>query len=139
VIGRAASAPVVDASVATKLLLREEFSGLARALYDQSARLNEPLIAPSLFPNEVMNAVYRRLRRGLLTGDAAEEAIRLFSALSFVIISPIDLPQRAFVFARTHNLPSIYDGLYVVLAQDIGAELWTADQRLLNALGDAAP
>ena len=34
---------------------------------------------------------------------------------------------------------SDYDSLYVVLAQLLNVELWTADQRLLQMIGAAAP
>lgn len=129
----------MDASTAVKLVLREEYTDSALALYDDAASRRRPVFAPSLLPNEVTNAIYRQLRRSRLTGIEAEEAVARFFALSFVLRSPADRPQRAFTFARTHNLPSIYDSLYVVLAQDLGGELWTADQRLLNALGGAAP
>ena len=55
------------------------------------------------------------------------------------MLSPPDLPQEAYAFAKRHRLGAIYDSLYVVLARDLGAVLWTDDQSLLNALGSAAP
>ena len=38
------------------------------------------------------------------------------------------------VFAKRQGLATVYDSLYVVLAQMLGGELWTADQRLLAAV-----
>ena len=133
------SVQVVDASVGVKWLLLEDLTPHADALYRNSLRNGRLLYAPAVFPNEVTNAIYQWLRRGLTTNDKAQELVARFLGLTFVLRSPANLPQRAFTFARTHNLPSIYDSLYVVLAQDIGTELWTADQRLLYALGGAAP
>ena len=49
------------------------------------------------------------------------------------------LYEHALAFAQRFTLPSVYDALYAVLAQRGGVELWTADQRLLSALGAGAP
>ena len=40
--------------------------------------------------------------------------------------------------AQAASLPSLYDSLYVVLAEVVNTELWTADQTLVRALGDSA-
>ena len=42
------------------------------------------------------------------------------------------------IFARTHRLLTIYDSLYALLPQMVGAELWTADQRLLQLVASIA-
>lgn len=54
-------------------------------------------------------------------------------------MTPPDLYPRAFAFACDDKLPSICDSLYVVAAQLMEVELWTADRRLLLALGSGAP
>jgi predicted nucleic acid-binding protein len=68
-----------------------------------------------------------------ITEAEAERALAAFLSL------PITLLVRAFAFAKTHRLPSIYDSLYVVLAQMTNTELWTGDKRLINAVGKVAP
>ena len=55
------------------------------------------------------------------------------------VLTPPDLYERAFTFAHTHGLVSSYDCLYVVFAQLVGVELWSADERLLNAVAGIAP
>jgi hypothetical protein len=52
---------------------------------------------------------------------------------------PPGLYARAVTFARVNQLPTVYDSLYVVLAQDLGADLWTADRRLLRQIAAVAP
>lgn len=37
------------------------------------------------------------------------------------------------------RLPTIYDAIYVVVAQELQIPLWTDDRRLLNALGTDFP
>ncbi|MFN8559160.1 MAG: hypothetical protein U0531_18090 [Dehalococcoidia bacterium] len=51
----------------------------------------------------------------------------------FSFVAPAELYERAFRFARSYDLPSM-DSLAVVLAHILGAELWTADRRLLSAI-----
>ena len=53
--------------------------------------------------------------------------------------SPPGLYLGAFAFAKTHHQRGIYDVLYVVLAQELGTELWTADLALIVAIGSTAP
>lgn len=55
-------AVVVDASLAVKGLVREEFSDQARALEEDSNRDQAALTAPPHFFSEVPNAIYQRVR-----------------------------------------------------------------------------
>ena len=63
----------------------------------------------------------------------------LFLLLPIRLEAPPDLYPRALAFARTHGLRATYDGVYVALAQILGAEVWTADERLVRDLGTSAP
>ncbi len=74
-----------------------------------------------------------------MTERESREALNDFLDLGVALLSPPQLYPRAFAFAGAHGLPSVYDAMYVVLAQTLGSELWTADQRLLSAIGQAAP
>ena len=141
VVSRTAIA-VVDASVAVKWLFVEELTAQARALLAREQRANRPLRAPSLLPNEVANAIHRRLRRGLITDVQADVAVAEAAVLlagSVELVTPADLPWQAFAFAKALGLGAIYDALYVILSQRLGAELWTADRTLFNAVGRTAP
>jgi predicted nucleic acid-binding protein len=134
---------VVDASVALKRVLAEEFTEQSRSLFAQSLQDRHPLVAPPLLPSEVGNALYQRLRTTLpsrkLTEAEADRALAAFLLLPITLLVPEDLYARAFTFAKTHRLPSLYDSVYVVLAQLLNTELWTADQRLLSAVATSAP
>lgn len=134
---------VIDSSVAVKLLLEEEFSDQAQALHEASLQAGRILFAPPHFSGEVCNALYQRLRTSVasrnITEREAEHALSTFLRLPIRAVSSSELYQRAFVFAKNNHLPSMYDSLYVVAAQMVDAELWTADRRLFNALGPAAP
>jgi len=130
---------VVDASVVVKLVLDEPRSDLARRLYEQSVDTGQRLVAPTILPNEVINAVYRQLRRGGLAEARADAAVAQFLDLAVNLLAPPDLARAAYAYAKLHHLGVIYVALYVVLARDLGADFWTDDQRLLNTLRSSAP
>jgi predicted nucleic acid-binding protein len=45
----------------------------------------------------------------------------------------------ALEFATRFNRPKAYDAQYLALADLLGCELWTADRRLVNAVGGKLP
>jgi predicted nucleic acid-binding protein len=130
---------VVDASVAVKWVLVESLSDRAERLYEDCFQAQRPPMAPALLPNEVINAIYRQLHRGGLAERDADAAVARFARLSVWLLAPSGLPEDAYAFAKRHQLGAIYDALYVVLAQRLGAELWTDDLGLLSSVGTAAP
>lgn len=122
-----------------KLVILEEFSDRALALYRAAARRQDRIVGPPVLPAEVANAVYQRFRRRDLSLAEANIAVAQFVQLAIMIETPPDLVPRAYAFARNHQLKSIYDCLYVVLADHLSAELWTADRRLFDAVAAVAP
>jgi predicted nucleic acid-binding protein len=134
-------AVVVDASVAIKWIVAEEFADQAEALLIDHASL--PIVCPPPLASEVTNALYQRTHRSdpatHLTIDEAHDALVRFLAVGVELVSPPDLYERAFAFARTHRLPNVYDSLSIALAQVLEVDLWTDDRELLAAIGPAAP
>jgi predicted nucleic acid-binding protein len=132
---------VVDASVALKWLIEEEYSDAAASLMEDSLNVGTVIVGPPHLPGEVANALYRRMQRSQnsITRPEAEEALATFLALPIQIISSQELYARAFAFALHAGLSSLYDSIYVVLAQLMGVELWTDDRRLLSVLARTAP
>lgn len=135
------AAVVVDASVALKWVVPEEFSEQAVALLAHQA--HQPLVGPPALLSEVTNTLYQRTRRRdeatRLTPREAEQALAQILAIGIQIVSPDDVYEQAFAFARAHGLPDVYDTLYVVLAEMLGTDFWTDDRKLLQAVRSAAP
>ena len=127
----------VDASVAAKWFLQEEWADRARALLRDTLNADELIVAPSLLPYEVTNILRQRLR-----GDAPiplEQAIVHlddFLSVPIELRSPPWLHRRALILADTFGLPAAYDAHYVALAEDLDCVLWTDDRRLLRIVGD---
>lgn len=122
-------------------MLDEPNSDRAAGLYARSITTERPLLAPSLLRNEVANAVYRQLRRGLISETTADAAIARFSDLSLDVqfVDPPGLAERAYILAKRHRLGAIDDSLYVVLAEELVADLWTDDRKLINAVARTSP
>lgn len=128
-----------DASVAAKWSFVEEYSGEARALLRDALAQQEPIVAPPLLPSEVANIIRQRMRQGQVQLDEARALLAQFLALPISLQTPQTLYDQSLVLADQHNLPAVYDAHYVALAELLGATLWTADQRLLRALGGRLP
>jgi predicted nucleic acid-binding protein len=132
---------VVDASAAIKWVVEEEFSEQAEVLLDDAA--TSAIVGPPALITEVANALFQRTRRRdpdtRLTVAEAQLALDRFLGLGIQLLSSDALYQEAFAFGRQHGLPDLCDTLYVVLAQRVGAELWTDDRKLLDAVRVPAP
>jgi predicted nucleic acid-binding protein len=130
---------VVDASVAVKWVVDEPFSEQAAALCYDAIQARERIIAPPHFQSEVVNAIYQRVRATEptkhLTADEARTAVATFLKWPVELLAPAGLYETALDFARTHRLPSVYDSLYLVLAELLDAAFWTADRKLIAAVG----
>lgn len=120
---------VVDASVAVKWLLPEALSAEAQALVTPE---NE-LLAPALLPAEVGNALVKRARTDNLFPGVAEELFADFRQAP-VAYRPIEpLLEPALSLALGHRA-SLYDCLYLALAEASDAKLVTADRRFLDTI-----
>ncbi len=131
---------LLDTSVALKLVRRdEELSDLADALVRDCIRTSRRLLIPPLLLIEATNALHQRVRRRSLSFAEAVSAISELGQLPLQQVQPPAIYERALAFAEGHQIPSAYDALYVVTAQVLGVDLWTADQKLLNTLGTRTP
>jgi predicted nucleic acid-binding protein len=127
----------VDATVAGKWLLPEEYSEEALDLIEETARAGERVVAPQLLPVEVANILRQRMRREGLALDQARLLLARFFAFRVTLRSSAALQDRALQLATTYDLPAVYDAHYVALAQQLDCDLWTDDRRLLRGLDGA--
>jgi predicted nucleic acid-binding protein len=132
---------VVDASVAIKWVVQEEFSAEAEALLDDAP--TSSIVGPPALLIEVANALYQRTRRSdpqtRLSMAQAEAALARFLGFGIRLAIAEELYQQAFAFARDRGLPNLYDSMYVVLAQQFSSTLWTDDRKLLDVTWRVAP
>jgi predicted nucleic acid-binding protein len=130
----------LDASVAIKLILDEDGSNQAKALYRSMLLIRTPIVAPPLMPIEVTNIMRQQMRgpRGLSQAEATN-LLEEFLALSFTIYNPLELHLQALILADTHALPATYDAHYLALAELMSCDFWTADQRLVQQVRSDLP
>ena len=122
---------VVDASVITKWIVPEEDHELAELIY----RGEFELIAPAHWHAEVANALWKKQRlRGDITLDEAHEGHRRLSRLRLMTRPLAAFEDAAFTLALDTGV-TVYDALYIALAQQEKCRFVTADDRLVDMLG----
>ncbi len=120
---------VVDASVLVDLLAGTDLAPAARA-----ALGGKVMHAPAHLDVEVLSALGRLNRGGLLDDDDAERALH---ALSTAPVTRHHLPDLvAGAWSRRADL-RLADALYVELAHRLGMPLLTSDRRLARASSGA--
>lgn len=129
-----ASHIVVDSGVILAAMLPDEpLREQAKHLLLQWEGSTVQLAAPSLCRYELVAVLRRTVNQQRIAPD---EGQRL---LARVLAYPIDyhldnaLLQRGYELATLLNRPSAYDAQYLALAERLGCECWTADERLYNA------
>lgn len=125
---------VIDASIAFKWEVAEPHSDKAQQLRDDFRNAVHELLTPDLFPTEVANALLVAERRGrLLPGQGPLLLADVLTTLPRIHPSLPDLVPRAYAIAELTKA-SVYDCLYVALAEREKCELITADDKLVKKL-----
>jgi predicted nucleic acid-binding protein len=127
-------AVVVDASLATKWVVEESHSVEALSLLSQWSSHGTYVLAPIFLVFEIVNAIYKRVFRGQLTPEEARSALATMLRVNIRLNHNSGLHARALELASQFGRPSAYDAHYLALAEREGCELWTADERLWNAV-----
>jgi predicted nucleic acid-binding protein len=121
-------AVVIDASVAIKWVIDEPFSGQAASLLAGWA-----MCAPAHWQAEAANALWAQVARG---SWLAEEAVERLATLAEAPVEPVPLAKlldRALDLAiALHS--TVYDSLYVALAESRGIPLISDDRKLLRKM-----
>ncbi|HEY5314933.1 MAG TPA: type II toxin-antitoxin system VapC family toxin [Pirellulales bacterium] len=124
---------VLDASVALKWVFGEEGSDKALQLRAEFVLGVHDILAPDIFAIEVGHALSKAHRQRKISEDEAHAYfIDLLSTPPRLYPSASLLP-RAYEFAL-QSRASLYDCLYLALAEQSGCSLLTADQRLIQNL-----
>lgn len=120
---------VVDASVAAKWFVEEEYSAAALSILGGPAQLH----APDFMLLEMDSIITKWIRRGAIgvdEGSDLRDALRQYPIQLHSFQSFLD---SAFAIASQTG-QSVYDSLYVALAAGLKGKMVTADRRLYDAL-----
>jgi predicted nucleic acid-binding protein len=123
---------VIDANIAVRCLLPIG-EGLEVRCVQKWKRGGVTLAAPDLWLIEVTSAMRRAVSVGLISMDEALTSLDDISALDVQLLAiEISLCKSAFQWATRLNQSKAYDGLYLALAERLGEEFWTGDERLYH-------
>ena len=89
-----------------------------------------PLSAPGHFDAEVVSALMRLHRRGVLDHDDVAAFVQLVVAVDIHRVAAAPLAERV---VELRDAVAVPDAWYVALAEVLGATLFTADLRLAAA------
>lgn len=124
---------VVDASVVVKWYVPERDHERARALRDDYLDGTHDLCAPPLLPFEVVNALRYS---GHYDGERLVEASTTLPEYGIELVPYGGIGPVAEVSTEL-DVP-VYDASYIALAHERAATVYTADERLLDAVEGSA-
>jgi len=122
-----------------KLVVEETYSDQARTLWRAWQSEDYQISAPPLLKYEITSVLRKYVSRGLRTLQESRQALQLALAFNIQYLEPVDFHLRAFELADRLGRPAAYDTHYLALAEHLGCEFWTADERLVNAVHGVLP
>lgn len=123
---------VVDTSALIRLFvpdgpLPNDFEGFLRGV----ERGLNIAIAPELLMAEAANVINKKQRSGELSESEGDQLLSDILSVPIRLFPHRPILPRAFELARAHNL-TVYDTLYLALAEEHGAVIFTGDRKLLS-------
>ncbi len=124
---------VLDSGVLLASVLEEQLTPQAQLLLRSFEQQKLSLAAPSLFRYEVVSVIRKSVARGILPASRALSVFMI--VMDYPVIYSLDegLLKSAYQIATRLNRPTAYDSQYLALAERLGCEFWTTDERLYNA------
>ncbi|KPL76648.1 type II toxin-antitoxin system VapC family toxin [Bellilinea caldifistulae] len=126
---------VVDASVVVNVLLTQDYSVQAERCLDDWKSSGEVLYAPAHWYAEVVSALRFAVFKRKLAPKDADLLVDILPEMGVRLVEPTPaLLKSSLRWAERLGQSKAYDAQYAAVAEQYGAELWSADQRLVNAL-----
>jgi len=128
-------AVVIDANLTLALFLHLPYTEQAYRLMERLYSRRIALSVPLLWEYECVSGFHRAARLGAIDLRQAAEFMKDLLALEIERVAPTaESHQSALHWAERLKHSKAYDAQYVALAEALSAELWSADERLVNAL-----
>jgi len=118
---------VIDASTALKWFVPEEDTEKAVKLRNRHVEGENTLFAPDLLTYEVANAL--KFRNDIIKEDLVKDIDALFNLDLELIVPSSEMIIKSMAIARKLDI-TVYDSIYLTLAETIGAYVVTSDEKL---------
>lgn len=127
---------VIDAGVGYALSVSDIGTTHLRSNIAELMNQGVKLCAPVLWPYELTSVFTKALHFGQLSELSAGRALELSGELAVTLFPPDDeLVRQAYAWTLRLRRAAAYDSFYLALAERLGCDLWTIDQRLVRAAG----
>lgn len=122
---------VIDASVALKWIFPEEHSEEALKLFKTHSEAS----VPDFFFAEIGSVLWQRVKKGSITSEEAQLTAQSFESLPLTLVHHSTRPLLPAALEIAYQTgATVYDSLYVALAQREGSHCITADRKLVELL-----
>lgn len=128
---------VVDASFVVMLLAQEPHTHKADSLAASWREGGKVLHAPALLQAEVTNALFKLVRRQVLSSGDASRLLRAALRSNIHLHTAQAIYLQALELADRMGRSAAYDTVYLALAERLDCALWTGDERFFNAARQA--
>jgi len=88
-------------------------------------------IAPELLAAEAANVINKKRKSGEFSNTESDQLLADLLSVPIRLFTHRPILSRAFEMAREHNL-TVYDTLYLALAEEHGGVIFSADNRLVK-------
>lgn len=129
---------VLDSCVAFKWIVTESDTDKALRIRDDFRAAVHDLSAPDFFPLELGHALTRAERQGRVTPPQGWTAWLSLMSDCPKLAASIPLMPRAYNIASAIRI-SLYDSLYIALAEREGCQLLTSDDKLVRSVQPSFP
>ncbi len=124
---------VIDANIAVRAILPIEGKSDILERLVSWHRSRSKIFAPELMIAETVSVIRRGIFDRWITEEEGQVAIEDLYRLGVEIVpSDAGICQAALAWAGRLGQSKAYDGFYLAVAERRGAELWTADEKLVN-------
>jgi predicted nucleic acid-binding protein len=125
---------VIDANVGIALAINLPYSDLAERRFTLWREAQDEILVPGLWKYEVVSALRKAVAANLISESELMTALEeLFRLGVREMEASIETNRLALSWASRLKQMVAYDSQYLALAEQIGAEFWTADKRLAES------
>lgn len=129
---------VIDANIGISLVTPVAYSPWAIQQMGKWRESRTRIVVPTLWRYEVLSGLQKAISAGFLSEARAGLAIEQLSEMAFEELMPAwEASLAILTWARRIGQMVAYDAVYLALAEQLGADFYTADRRLAQAARQA--